>query len=319
MSDLPEPVAAYVSGVALGEQPLAYLRLDAEGRVAHTGGRVGQFGLEGVEGRPAELVLDCLVGLLPAEGPPVTLPAVEVARGIHADVHVVEADAGAWVVLIDRSERIGERRFAQQLANDMSLLREELARRPQSDGAWETRFTVAESGERRVASVITARLDGVATAPDSPVELVQAAGFFGRAMRRAVVDDAGVVTSSTGDRLTAVFGALPTTLSPAVLAAGAAVRVAGAVADLNDARARAGRAPFPLSAGVATGEMTLGAIGGRAHAVLVAIGPPAERSAGLIALGAEVAIDAPTYDQLDELATRFRRADGPDAIYVYQR
>jgi class 3 adenylate cyclase len=314
---LPQPVVEYLCAVATADAAPAYLRVDPGGTVVGAGGRLEGFGLDaGVVGRAAESRLDALVGLLPAPQGPLCLPTVEVAPGVHADVHVVGDGEGAWVVLVDRTAWAAERRVAQQLSNDMSLLRAELGRRGGGTGPldWERRYTFREAGARRFASVLTAVIGGLARLGDDepPAEAVGAAGLYVRAIGLAVADEAGVLQSVCGERVTAVFGLLPTTANPAALAAAAAVRAVAAVDELNAARAREGTATFPVSIGVASGVAAFGALGGHANRMLGALGGCVERSPRVAAIAGPggIAVDGRTYDELDEERPRFRR--GPD-------
>jgi class 3 adenylate cyclase len=313
MSTLPSAVVDFFSSIALAEQPLAFLRVDGSGRVTDAGGQLARFGLEGVAGRDAEASLDWLAGLVPP-GLPVALPAVEVVEGVHADVHVYTSAGEVWVVLVDRTSRVAERRFAQQLANDMSLLRERLSQTAAPASPWEARYAVAAAGELRRAACLEVVLEGLSTRAGPAELLVSDAGHYTRAVVRAVVDDAGVVIAATGDRLTAIFGALPTTAPPGALAAAAAIRVAAAVDEIGASLARDGRQAAVLRAGIATGELVLGALDARAE-TLAALGDALERAAALARIGAGVAIDEATYSELGETRSRFSRSGAREGHY----
>jgi class 3 adenylate cyclase len=313
MASLPQPVVDYLCDVAIEEAAPAFVRVDQDGTVVAAGGRLDRFGLDdGLIGAPAESRLDALVGLLPAVGDPLVLPAVEVAPEVYADVHVFGDGHGSWVVLVDKSDWAAERRVAQQLANDMSLLRAELGKQGRGTGGlrWEERYSVAASGARVSASVLTAVVHQLATIGDTrPAEVaIRTAGLYTRALATTIVDEAGVVHAVCGQRLTAIFGVLPTTASAPNLAVTAALRGMAAVDEVNDAREREGDARLPLSVGIATGEVAFGALGGHVHRLLGVVGACVERSSTIAHAASEghLAIDVATFTALEEHRSSFR-------------
>ena len=123
-------MADYLCARALDEALPAYVQVDREGRVLSVGGEIARYGLDGI-GVGSEICerLEVVAGYDFGESDPVCFRTIEVASHVYADVHVLGADHGSWIVVVDRSSWAAERRVAQQLANDMSLLRDELGRR----------------------------------------------------------------------------------------------------------------------------------------------------------------------------------------------
>lgn len=322
MSALPQPVVDYLCDVTIEEAAPAFMRVDPSGTVVVAGGRLERFGLDGgIVGAQAEERLDALVGLLPAVGDPLVLPAVEVGPDVYADLHVFGDGHGTWVVLVDKSEWAAERRVAQQLANDMSLLRAELGKKNRGTGGlrWEDRYSVDAAGARVSASVMTAIVHGLALLGDTRAAeaAVRTAGLYARALATAIVDEAGVVHTVCGERITAIFGVLPTTASAPSLAVTAALRGMAAVDELNDAREREGEERLPVSIAVTTGHVAFGALGGHVHRLLGAVGGCVERAsrAAFMASPGSLAIDEPTFAALEERRTSFQpwnRDEGPE-------
>jgi class 3 adenylate cyclase len=321
---LPKSVGEFLFARALDETAPAYLRLDADGRVVGIGGVAERFGLDpSLVGADATGRIDALVGLLPPGDEPVTVPTVAVADDVYADVHAFRDADAVWVVFVDRTAWVAERRMAQQLSNDMSLLRDALDRRTDATGAaaWQEDFVVAAEGERRAASVLTTILGGLGLAGDerAPDEAIRAAGLFARAIGRVVVDEAGVVASQCGERTTAIFGVRATTVATATLALTAALRGAAAANELNAAARRGDGREVSVRIGIASGEAAFGALGGQLARQLGAVGSCVERAPRLAAATPDgtIAIDTATFDALGDGRARFRSgpADrGPEGV-----
>ncbi|HQR38799.1 MAG TPA: hypothetical protein PLF26_10410 [Blastocatellia bacterium] len=317
MEGYPEAVLKFLQMVSIEHGAPAFIHVDHEGIVIEAGGQLDVHGLADVaEGILAEERLNFLVGLLPIGTVPVHLPAVETAPSCHADVHVVESESGAWIILFDRSREVAERRVAQQLANDMSLLRDDLARRhtglpgsPEASDAATPIFKFSGDGETHAASVVTIIFHDLARIDTDPAELIRDLAVYSRAATRPMVDEAGLVHGLLGDQLRVTFGALPTTVAPATLAVTAARRMLGAIDDVNAARNDDGKPSYHMSIGIASGQLAFGLIAGPARRVFTAVGDlylRSDRLARMTGLG-NLLIDRATFD----LAGDDQRLFGP--------
>ena len=129
MSDLPPPILDYVNRQVFARRRPAYLSVDGEGRLSSSGGDVAHYGLAQLgAGDDVQATAGFLVGLLPAPDEPLVLNAVQTAEDVFADVHVMSADGADWVLLLDATEQAEASRALQQRGNELSLLRDELAR-----------------------------------------------------------------------------------------------------------------------------------------------------------------------------------------------
>lgn len=122
---MPASIARRLQALAWGERAIAWLHVDAGLALVGAGGNLDAYGLTGLRlGEPVADQLYFLEGLLPPVESPYLVPAVELAGGRAADIHIhLDGDA-IWVVMLDvTAERDAARRM-QQKAYDMTLLQE---------------------------------------------------------------------------------------------------------------------------------------------------------------------------------------------------
>jgi serine phosphatase RsbU (regulator of sigma subunit) len=129
MRALPERVAEALYGDVLALRAVAWLKLDADGRVADAGGQLDRYGLDGVgPGDAASAALPVLDGLLPLAESPFLLQSIELVEGCAADLQCHVEGGATWVVLLDVTAERDATRRVQQRAYDMVLLQEKEAR-----------------------------------------------------------------------------------------------------------------------------------------------------------------------------------------------
>lgn len=133
MSAWPNGIETYLHEILERTASPAYVQADATGRVIAAGGALDRFGLEAIVG--ASSVADRLPflhGLLPVEGSPVQLSAVDLGHGVIADIHVWsipgEAEVHHAILLLDAGAAAEESRIAHQRANDLALMRGRVSR-----------------------------------------------------------------------------------------------------------------------------------------------------------------------------------------------
>lgn len=127
MVSLPPLIARRLQELTYDSRSLAYLQIDGELRVAETGGHLDRHGLGQIRiGDPVLEHAYFLEGLLPIDEP-FYLPAVELAGGRAADIHIYVEGGKAWVMLLDVTPERDSTRRVQQKAYEMTLLKEQEA------------------------------------------------------------------------------------------------------------------------------------------------------------------------------------------------
>lgn len=130
MKGFPPTVTAYLGAVAFVSMRPACARVDDDGRVLEVVGEWSRFfGSPLTVGSMLDSALPVTAGLFPAADAPTVIPQVEVATGVFAEVHVVRLEGASWAVLVDVSSSSAHQQTIQSRANELELLKHELARR----------------------------------------------------------------------------------------------------------------------------------------------------------------------------------------------
>jgi serine phosphatase RsbU (regulator of sigma subunit) len=125
---LPAVLADRLQALMYDERFVAWLRVDADLRLAEIGGHLAHYGLLGLcPGEPVLQQLYFLEGLLPLAETPLLVPSIELQGGRAADLHLHLDDGSVWVLLIDVTANRDAARSMQQKAYDMTLLQEKEA------------------------------------------------------------------------------------------------------------------------------------------------------------------------------------------------
>ncbi|MDH3585406.1 MAG: hypothetical protein OER86_14480, partial [Phycisphaerae bacterium] len=126
MSALPTAVSHYLESLLAGHKSPAVIKVDRAGKVIDAGGNLACYGIEHLEkGRSLSKQLPVFEGLLPADREPVTLPAVHTADAGVADVHLIAAQDGDWVLLLRAEAAVDGQQPRQQTVNELALVKEE--------------------------------------------------------------------------------------------------------------------------------------------------------------------------------------------------
>jgi class 3 adenylate cyclase len=311
VDDHPDWVVEELLAAAARRHRPAWLRV-AGGRIVEAGGDLASHRLEPtVVGTEVEAVLPALVGL-EAVDEPIRLDAVELAEGRYADLVVRPGDEGLLVILLDRSPDVAERRIAQQLSNDVSLLRDELARRRATSPSGDT--SLAPSRVAIVAIEFRGLSDLVAAgAGDAAARL---AAYLVRASVRPLIDEGGVPRALEGETITAAFGLLPASAEVERLAISAAIRALDAAEEVL--ASSLGTASVRPAAAVAAGPLLVGAVATRSFHVEAAVGevPGRARALAAHAPAGALAVERSTLARCPDLGIGFEEAGGPDAPLV---
>jgi serine phosphatase RsbU (regulator of sigma subunit) len=128
MTILPTVLADRLQALVVDERSVAYLRIDADLKLADAGGHLANYGLTGLcLGQQALEQLYFLEGLVPQAEMPLLVPSIELQHGRAADLHLHRDGGTIWVLLIDVTADRDAARRMQQKAYDMTLLEEKEA------------------------------------------------------------------------------------------------------------------------------------------------------------------------------------------------
>ena len=128
MEGLPASVAQRLQAVTYSERAVAYLQVDKNLALVSAGGDLQNYGLATVRvGKPVLDEVFFLLGLLPLLETPYYVPAVELAGGRVADLHLHSEGEWVWVMLLDVTTERDAARRVQQNAYKMTLLQEQEA------------------------------------------------------------------------------------------------------------------------------------------------------------------------------------------------
>lgn len=130
MKPLPTVLADRLQSLMYDERFVAWLRVDADLRLADAGGHLAHYGLlELCRGEPALQQAYFLEGLLPLAESSLLVPSIELHDGRAADLHLHLHldDDSVWVLLLDVTASRDAARSMQQKAYDVTLLQEKEA------------------------------------------------------------------------------------------------------------------------------------------------------------------------------------------------
>ncbi len=123
MTDLPQELVHHFLVATLPARFPAYFFVTTNNHLSRWGGCVDVYGLTPSSGDACQV--DFLAGLFPLRHQePLLLPCVETTPGVFADVHILPAAGGNWVLLLDASEEERRRRTLQQRVNELRLQHE---------------------------------------------------------------------------------------------------------------------------------------------------------------------------------------------------
>lgn len=131
-TELPIPLAAYLADLASASMRPACARISDDGRVIETPGDPKAWNrfapCAPPIGSDISESVPVAAGLFPAPDEPLVIPQCEVCPGVYADVHAACVSGQSWLVLIDVTETSARQQSIQSRANELELLKHELAR-----------------------------------------------------------------------------------------------------------------------------------------------------------------------------------------------
>jgi adenylate cyclase len=161
---------------------------------------------------------------------------------------------------------------------------------------------VALGGESLRVTVLFSDIRGFTTISErmNPQSLVGLLNEYFTEMVNIVMDEGGVVDKYIGDAIMAVFGAPVSKPDDAVNAVRAAVRMRGALRQLNERLASRGIPPLKTGIGIHTGDVVAGNIGSERRMEYTVIGDAVNLASRLESntkeLGVDVLISKDTYE-----------------------
>ncbi len=130
MPAFPPELSTYLADLAAAAMRPAAARVDEAGTVRSVLGDWSRFVPTGLAvGAPIDAALPVAAGLFPAPPEPLVIPQVEIAPGTFADVHALNLAGADYLLLVDVSEGSARQQSIQSRANELELLKHELARK----------------------------------------------------------------------------------------------------------------------------------------------------------------------------------------------
>lgn len=312
MKEVPTAVEKAIFRLLFAERLIAYLEVDASGRIALVGGEKTVFGLDQIEvGDMVEDHFDFLVNLFDSATLPIEMPIMEMPSGLPADVHVFQEDGEIWVLLVHALEKKQQRQVFRQNVNDLSLARHRQSRilnqylgKEVAERLGQGIENVDSSGERRNLTIMFADIRGFTSYSEKtdPEEIFRTLNIYLGAMIPAVLDLRGVLDKIIGDEVMAIFGMLAEDRDGPNNGLSAAIRMLESVEALNQERDREDKTQLGIGIGIATGPVSLGILGSQDRKSITVIGNHVNLAARLqgMANANQLIIDNNTFNLIDK-------------------
>ncbi len=315
MPDLASPVVDYICDLSIKDRSPAYLLLTSEGIIKTYGGNLSMYGIDDLNGgEEVGEKVTFLEGFFPLDDDQLFLACIQTDKGIPADVHIFSSEQGYWVLLLDATEKEAHRVVLQQKANELSLLRDKHAKILDQYLGKEIadklmHLNIREAGESKYVSILFADICSFTSYSEThtPEEVFKQLNTYLAYMIQAVLDEGGIIDKIIGDAVMAIFGVLPSGMSPSVLAVKAAMRMLEDIRSLNNDKNTQNQNTFEVSVGIATGNVFLGILGSKHRRTLSAIGHYVNLAARLEgqARQNEILIDKSTFTEIPDFRTCF--------------
>jgi class 3 adenylate cyclase len=315
MTELPLPVAEYLRAYLWQEKTVAYFLMDEQGKILDWGGPLDALNIAVPKsGQDVAEVLLFMEGLLPLDKASIKLPCVKTSSDVSVDVHLFRTPGGYGLLLLDATSRETDLSRLQQKAHELALLREKQAKIIDvytGDGLAEEvlGLNLRKPGERKNITILLSDIRGFRKYAEkrNPPRVLQVLDAYVSAMGQAVVEEGGVVDKIIGDAVMALFGVLPSALSPAVQSLNAASRILQKIECLTSKRVRRDLESLHVGIGIASGEVVMGILGVGERRILNVIGDCVHVAAWLEsrALPGQILIDRDTFDGAGPFQKRF--------------
>jgi len=306
MPDFPPPIVDYMCAHLWRDKRPAYFLMDRQGRVLDWGGALDALRM--APPKSGQDIADTLLfmeGLLPLDEPSLRLQCVKMKPDISVDAHLFRIPEGYGLLLVDATCKEADLARFQQKAHELLLLREKHAKiidKHLGKGLAEQvlGLDLRKPGERRSITILLADIRSFRPYAKrrDPWRAFQVLHGYLSAMIHAVVDEGGVVDKIIGDGVMAIFGILPSSLSPAVQSLNTASRILENIESLVQERAGMDGERLHVGIGVASGEVVMGILAVGERQTLNVIGDCVNVATCLEnrALPGQVIIDRATFD-----------------------
>jgi len=329
MRKLPLPVLNYIYDLTIADRSPAFLMMTRDGYLRDCGGELELYCIAGLgKGKYVGDQVLVLEGFFPLDDERLELSCVETETGVSADIHIFFSGKEYWVLFLDARQEEARQAALQQKTNDLSLLRGEHAKLlDQYLGKEITErkllLNLSEAGENRDVAVLFSDIRGFTayTEQNSPAEVFRVLNIYLTAMIQPVFDGGGIVSETIGDSVMAIFGLLPSKLSPPHQAVKAGFRI---LENIDILKSSGIRNIFDAGIGIASGKVMLGIISTGNRKTLSAIGSRVgvAASLGARARAREILICENTFREIAELQHRFSSAvlslkGGQESFHAY--
>lgn len=298
--DLPDAIARYLITLATQQRDLAYLQISPDGHLLNSGGVLTQYSLDTVKvGDAVEEHLVFLAGFFPHPPENEVIQYIQTEQGKVINVHFITDDCRQttdsqphltsqpttqqeqWILLLDAAAEIKKEQQFQQIANDLTLVRQRLTKQINqahhqsaslSTQATST-FTTPPNRTQKTDSTLDKQISVlIIRVCQSSLTLTQLNEYFAE-MTQLVSDANGLIHHIFGPTAVALFGLVPTSLSPSVQAARVAKRLLSPLmpqlqptpaSDTTTATTESTHYPIhhphPIEISITTGDATIGTI-----------------------------------------------------------
>ncbi|MCP4345279.1 MAG: adenylate/guanylate cyclase domain-containing protein [Desulfobacterales bacterium] len=317
MKDLASPVFEYIYDLTMKDRSPGFVLLDRNNCIQDWGGNLDIYGITSLEkGDRIEDRVFILDGLFPLDDDRMQLPCVEMETGVPADIHIFSRQEGIWVLFLDATEEEARQVVLQQKANELCLLRDKHSKILDQYLGKEIaerllHINIHEAGESKYVSVLFADICGFTSYSElkPPTEVFNLLNSYLAHLIQPILDEGGIVDKIIGDAVMAIFGIMPSELSPPLQSVRAAFRILENVQSLKKARKKEMLDTFDVGIGIATGQVFLGILGSRNRRTLSAIGHFVNLGARLEgqARPNEILICENTFNEINELKSKFSK------------
>jgi len=264
--NLPSAIARYLITLAIEQRDLAYLQVSLEGHILSSGGLLTKYSLEKAKvGDAIDQHLLFLAGFFPHPPENEVMQYIQTEQGYVVNVHFITcghaqaadseahrtADPGAsavhWILLLDATAAIKKEQQFQQIANDLTLARQQLTK--QVDQAHRQSLSVSHQA---ISHQPINPINPLLALPDSTEEVndhvakqisILVIKVCQSSLRLSQLNDCladiaqlvseenGLIHHVFGPTAVALFGLISTSRSPAMQASRAAKRLLYRLAD----------------------------------------------------------------------------------------
>lgn len=318
MDDLPPDLLPALFSVMLDSRMPVYLLVHPDGYLAQWGGPLSFYGIESPQsGLAIDQSLVFLQGMFPlGKTETLSLPCVETQAGIFAEVYIVPAAVGHWVVLLDVTQETYVRQRLQQKANEANLFRvqqtkgiQQMLEETAADPLLTPLVAPFSGGRYRDVTILCLALRGLSSLEEQPPaeELLSMFNLSLRTLVQPIREEAGLVLKVVEAQLIAIFGLLPTLVAAPCATVQAALRMIAAITTVRTRIAKELRPTLNVGIGITSGRVLMGMIGEEKARALNVLGTCVQRAINLVqfAHADQILVDKDVVSHCEDVRVRF--------------